>query len=182
VLDALAVPSQLSRGALLLLGVALLVAGRRLFWLGVGALGFLAGLAAAERLAPELPAGTTLLVALAAGVVGLVLAVVVQKVAVGLAGFLLGVIVLVRVLPVVGLDLGRWQWLLLAAGGLLAAFAALAIFEVALTVLTAGVGAALVAEALPLSGALAPLLLLVLWGVGVAVQLGRGGGGTRAKP
>ena len=183
VLDAIAVPTQLSRGAALVLGIALLVAGRRLFWLGVGVLGFLAGLSAAERIAPDLSRGTALLVALAAGVIGLVLAVVVQKVAVGLAGFLLGVVVLGRLLPVAGIELGRWEWLVLVAGGLLAAWAALALFGVALAVLSAGVGATLVVEALPpFSGALAPLVLIGLWVVGVAVQLGRGGGRATTKP
>jgi hypothetical protein len=174
VLDALTVSPPLSRGVLLVLGIALLVAGRRLFWLGVGALGFLAGLSVMERLAPELSRGAALMVALGAGLVGLALALLVQKAAVALAGFLLGVVVLARLLPLTGLELGGWAGLVVAAGGLVAAFAALALFGVALTVLTAGAGAALVAESVPLPGAFAPLLLLVLWAVGVAVQLGRG--------
>ena len=173
-LEALPTPPTLSQGALLLLGIALLIAGRRLFWLAVGALGFLAGLALLERLAPQLSRGAMLVTALVAGLVGILLAVAVQKVAVALAGFLLGVVLAARLLPLAGIDAGRWQWAVVAAIGLLAAFAALALFGVALVVLTAGAGAALVAEALPLPPALAPLLLLVLWAVGAAVQLGRG--------
>jgi hypothetical protein len=174
VLDALPTSPVLSSGALLLLGVALLVAGRRLFWLAVGALGFVAGLAAVERLAPDLSRGAALLVALAAGLAGLVLAIVVQKAAVALAGFLLGVVLMTRLLPPLGLDLGPWQWVVVAAGGLLAAFAALALFGVALGLLTAGAGAALVVEGLPLSATVAPVVLVVLWAVGAAIQLGRG--------
>lgn len=173
-LETLPTPPTLSQGALLLLGIALLVAGRRLFWLAVGALGFLAGLSLLERLAPQLSRGTMLVVALVAGLVGVLLAVAVQKAAVALAGFLLGVVLAARLLPLAGIDAGRWQWALVAAIGLLAAFAALALFGVALVVLTAGAGAALVAEALPLPPAVAPLLLLALWAVGAAVQLGRG--------
>ena len=166
--------TALSQVALLLLGIALLVAGRRLFWLGVGALGFLAGLALLERLAPQLSRATMLVAALVAGLVGVVLAVAVQKAAVALSGFLLGVVLAARLLPLSGVDAGRWQWALVAAIGLLAAVAALALFGVALVVLTAGIGAALVSEALPLPPAVAPLLLLALWAVGAAVQLGRG--------
>ena len=173
-LEALPTPPTLSQGALLLLGIALLIAGRRLFWLAVGALGFLAGLALLERLAPQLSRGAMLVTALVAGLVGILLAVAVQKAAVALAGFLLGVVLAARLLPLAGIDAGRWQWAVVAAIGLLAAFAALALFGVALVVLTAGAGAALVAEALPLSPAVAPLLFLVLWAIGAAVQLGRG--------
>ena len=171
--DALSTPAALSQGALLVLGAALLIAGRRLFWLAVGALGFVAGLALLERLAPGLSRGATLVAALVAGLVGIVLAVAVQKVSVALAGFLLGVVLASRLLPLAGLDAGRWQWALVAGVGLLGAFAALSLFGVALAVLTAGAGAALVVEGLPLPPRLAPLLLLALWAVGAGVQLAR---------
>lgn len=174
-LDLPPTPPALSQGALLLLGAALLLAGRRLFWLAVGALGFFVGLALLERLAPELSRGAALVAALVAGAAGIVLALVVQKAAVALAGFLLAVVLAARLLPLAGVDLGAWQWALVAAIGLLGAFAGLALFGAALAVLTAGAGAALVVEALPLPAAVAPLVLLALWTVGAAVQLGRGG-------
>jgi hypothetical protein len=170
-LELLPLEPSVSRGVLLVVGVALLAAGRRLFWLAVAALGFLAGLWAIERWAGDLPQGTALVVALAAGVVGLVLALLVQKVGVALAGFLVGVVVLARLLPALGVDVGAWQGLLIAAGGLLAAFLALAAFGLALTVLTAGAGAALVVESVAPPVRVAPLLLAALWAVGIAVQL-----------
>jgi hypothetical protein len=160
-----------ARAVLLVLGVALLAAGRRLFWLAVAALGFLAGLWLIEGWATELPRGTALVVALAAGLVGLLLALLVQKAAVVLGGFLLGVVVFARLLPALGVDAGRWQGVLIAAGGLLVAVLALALFGVALTLLTAGAGASLVVESVGPPVGLAPLLLVALWAVGALVQL-----------
>lgn len=172
-LELLPLSPPLARALLALLGVALLAAGRRLFWLAVAALGFTAGLWAAQRWAGDAGQGATLAIAVAAGIVGLVLALVVQKAAVALGGFLLGVMLLARVLPAAGIDAGAWQGLLLAAGGVVAAFLALAAFGIALSLLTAGAGAALLVESLAPPPWLAPLLLVALWATGALVQLRR---------
>jgi hypothetical protein len=163
-----------ARAVLAVLGVALIAAGRRLFWLAVAALGFVAGLYAIERWAPQLPRTTELVVALAAGILGLILALVVQKAAVALAGFLLGVIVLTRLLPLTGLDPGAWTPLVLAVGGVLCAVLALAAFGLALSVVTAGAGAALLVDALAPPAQIGAILLVVLWVIGVLLQNRRG--------
>ena len=158
------------RGALLVVGLLLLVAGRKLFWLALAALGFVAGWQLMERLGPDLPRTALLVVAVAMGVIGLVLAIVVQKVAVGLAGFLLGAVIAVRLLPLLGLELGAWQGLVVAAVGIVGAVVALALFGLALEVLTAGAGASLLVEAFRAPAAWSMLLLVVLWVVGVLLQ------------
>jgi hypothetical protein len=74
----------------ILLGIILLVAGRRLFWLFVAAVGFLYGL----NFAPMIFNGGSelmyLAVALGCGIVGALLGVFAQKIAVAIAGGLLG--------------------------------------------------------------------------------------------
>ena len=107
-----------SRAGLVVVGLALLVVGRRLFWLAVGALGFVAGYRAVESWGTALPPAASFIVAVAVGVIGMVLALVVQKVAVALAGFFLGVVVVSQVLPALGLALGDGNVLVIAAGGL----------------------------------------------------------------
>jgi hypothetical protein len=73
----------------LLAGIALLLAGRRLFWLFVGVVGFFAGLRfALQVLGPR--ADLRWIVALAAGLLGIVLAIALQRLAVALAGFFVG--------------------------------------------------------------------------------------------
>jgi hypothetical protein len=159
-----------SRLLLAIAGIALLVAGRRLFWLAVGLLGFIAGYQAMERWGSGLPHSAAFVVAIAVGVIGMILAVVVQRVAVALAGFLLGVVLATFLLPLTGLALGPWHGLVVAAAGLLMAFVALGIFSLALVVLTAGAGAAMLAEAIAAPPPWGVPLLVVLWVIGVVVQ------------
>jgi len=159
-----------SRLLLAIAGIALLVAGRRLFWLAVGLLGFIAGYQAMERWGSGLPHSAAFVVAVAVGVIGMILAVVVQRVAVALAGFLLGVVLATFLLPLTGLVLGPWHGLVVAAAGLLMAFVALGLFSLALVVLTAGAGAAMLAEAIAAPPPWGVPLLVVLWVIGVVVQ------------
>src|SRR5437899_13002825 len=74
----------------LLVGLVLLVYGRRLYWLFVAGIGFLTGLALGPRLLVGQPEGMILLVALILALIGALLAVVAQKFVVGLIGFLAG--------------------------------------------------------------------------------------------
>ena len=74
----------------LVVGVAMLFLGRKLFWLLVGVIGFLIGLMVATDLFQAQPEWIILLVALVGGVIGALLALFVQNIAVAAAGFLLG--------------------------------------------------------------------------------------------
>jgi hypothetical protein len=159
-----------SRLVLAIVGIALLVAGRRLFWLAVGMLGFIAGYQAMERWGSGLPHTAAFVVAIAVGVIGMILAVIVQRVAVALAGFFLGVVVTTYLLPLTGLELGHWNALVVAAGGLLMAFVALGLFSLALVVLTAGAGAAMLSEAIAAPPPWGVALLVVLWVIGIVIQ------------
>ncbi len=164
-------PETPTRLVLALVGLALLVAGRRLFWLAVGVLGFIAGYQAMERWGSGLPPLATIVVAIAVGIVGLVLAIVVQKVAVALAGFFLGVVLASLLLPALGLGLSAAaSGLVVFAAGLVMAFVALGVFSLALVVLTAGAGAALLVQAIAPPDPWGLALLAVLWVVGVVVQ------------
>src|SRR5439155_24821137 len=72
----------------IVLGVLLLVAGRRLYWLFVGAVGFLIGMRIAERFFPQEGSWQYLLIVVLAGLAGVLLAMVIQRIAVLLAGAL----------------------------------------------------------------------------------------------
>src|SRR5262249_38897587 len=73
-----------------LVGAVLLVLGRRLFWLFVGLVGFFTVYRLSLETLHVHPFGVRLFLALAAGLFGVLLAIFVQRVAVGLAGFLVG--------------------------------------------------------------------------------------------
>src|SRR3974377_1590177 len=72
----------------ILVGAAILLLGRKLFWLFVGAMGFVLGAEIATQVTHE-PV-LILLVAIGLGILGALLAVLFQKVAVGLVGFFAG--------------------------------------------------------------------------------------------
>src|SRR5438477_12001630 len=73
-----------------LMGCALLFFGRRLFWLFVAALGFAIGLQLAPYLSQNPPLWLSLLLSIGLGLLGALLAVMLQKLAIAIAGFLVG--------------------------------------------------------------------------------------------
>jgi len=154
---------------LIVAGAALLLAGRRLFWLFVGLVGFLTVF---RWLAPHgIHANFRLLAALAAGVLGVLLAIFIQKVAVALAGFFAGGWAIAQLLglhlqPARGIDL-----VLFVAAGVLAAILAVQLFDVALVILSSLAGASLLVDVLHPERGMRWIATLVLIGIGVAVQL-----------
>jgi hypothetical protein len=157
---------------LLLAGAALLLAGRRLFWLFVGVVGFLVGYRVALQILGPHVQGTHWLIAVAAGLLGIVLALALQRMAVALAGFFVGGY---AATVLFGLDLTKADLtalLLFVVAGVIAAVLALRLFEGALIILSALAGASLVTEGLHLRHGTGSLLLVILALVGMAVQAG----------
>jgi hypothetical protein len=163
----------------LALGVVLVVVGRRLFWLLVGTLGFLFAFTLFQRLFPgSEPLHWAL--AVSAGILGAVLAVFAQRLAVGAAGMLFGGYATLWALEHYGVELGNWELVAVAGGGVVAAALALAVLETALVVLSSILGAALVVGASRIEDLPAVILFAVLVVVGVAVQT-RSQGPIRAR-
>ena len=73
-----------------LVGLLLLVLGRRLYWLFVAGVGFLYGLKLAPLLMPEQSETVIVIVALVLALVGALVAVVATKVVLGVIGFVAG--------------------------------------------------------------------------------------------
>src|SRR3954471_19197593 len=73
-----------------LLGAVILFFGRKLFWLCVAAVGFAAGVELAPHLVQQPSPLLALTLALVLGFIGALLALFVQKIAVGIAGFISG--------------------------------------------------------------------------------------------
>src|ERR1700757_4767152 len=72
------------------IGLIVLLFGRKLFWLCVAAIGFAAGVTLAAHVANEPSALLQLSFAILLGFIGALLALFLQKLAIGLAGFLAG--------------------------------------------------------------------------------------------
>lgn len=163
-----------NRLLILAFGLLLLLAGRRIFWLVLGVLGFLFGFDFATQVLGLDSRGLGLLIAALAGAVGVVVAVFIQKLAVGLAGFFIGGYLTLTLLGADVASLAVPDLVAFLAGGILAAFLAVWLFEAALILLSSVAGAALMTGTVDLDPGAAGLGFFLLVVVGLAVQAGIG--------
>jgi hypothetical protein len=156
----------------LLVGLGLLTLGRQLFWLFVGAVGFILGINVATTFFSDQPEWVILLIALLAGVVGAVLALVLQQVAVIIAGFIAGGIIAVDLLRLLELQNDIALWIPFIVGGLIGAILVAALFDWALIILSSLSGAALIVETelFDLRTPLNFVVLVVLVTLGIVIQ------------
>jgi hypothetical protein len=158
-----------------LIGIVLLLVGRKLFWFFVAAMGFVVAMDLMMRLFPGPEAGAVTLVALVAGlvagVIGALLAIFLQRASVGIAGFLAGGYIVLSLLDVFGLgEMTILAWVLAFVGAVVGLVLALALLEWALIVLSSLSGAGLIAQSIDLSRPLAALVFVVALVVGIVVQ------------
>jgi hypothetical protein len=158
----------------IVLGGVLLVLGRKLFWLFVAGVGFAVGMFVTPLLLPDAPQGVTLAAAIALAVLGALLAITVQKIAIGLVGFIAGGLIANWLLQALALDLGAVQWLIFIGGGILGALLLATLFDWGLILLSSLVGANLVVSGvgglIGLPENLLPIIFLVVFGLGVLIQ------------
>jgi hypothetical protein len=124
----------------IILGGALLVAGRKLFWLFVGVAGFIAGMQLATQYwqGPELLA---IVFGLVVGVIFAVLAIFLQGVAIAVAGFLAGGYILTVLAGMLGLNQDAFSWIVYLIGGVIGALLVIVLFDWAIITLSSLAGA-----------------------------------------
>jgi hypothetical protein len=152
------------------LGLALLGLGRKLFWLFVGVGGFLFGANLAAQYLSNRPDWMVLVVALVVGIVGAVAAMFLQRLAVGVAGFIAGGSVLVELVELLGFDPGGLTWLYFLLGGIIGGLLMALLFDYALIGLSSLVGATMVVEAFPVDPTFRWLAWLALLVGGILTQ------------
>lgn len=152
------------------IGAAILLFGRKLFWLFVAALGFAVGIEIAAYFMREPPIWMTLLVALVLGVLGALLAILLQKLAIAVAGFIAGGRIAWALAAAFWVEHAHYRGITFVIGGILGALLLLALFDWVLILLSSIEGAHLVANGivLPEKGAL--ILFIALAVIGVVVQ------------
>jgi hypothetical protein len=150
----------------ILAGLVLLLFGRRLFWFFVAAAGFAAGIFLARDQFQVHSEALLLAIALIAGVVGALLSVLLQKVAVALAGFAAGGYLGAILLE--AFNASKFSWAGFLIGGICGALLLLVIFDWALIALSALLGASMLVEAAPKEWS--ALLFFAAFAVGVIVQ------------
>ncbi|MBN2001061.1 DUF4203 domain-containing protein [candidate division KSB1 bacterium] len=153
----------------LIVGIALLLAGRKLFWLFVGCVGFLAGATYIPELLPGLESQTQIFLSLGAGIAGALIAIFVKKFAIGMAGFLGGVYIALSFLNVISLP-GIPEWIIIIIAGVLGAIVMYALFDLALIVLSSVTGAILITTEMPVSQKSSTVIFLFLVLFGIVTQ------------
>jgi len=154
----------------ILLGVALLFLGRKLFWLFVAVVGFVVGTSLASQFLQGQSETFILVIGLLGGVIGALLAIFMQRLAVAAAGFVAGGYLMVTVLGWLGMGSQGVTWLPFLIGGVIGALLVAMMFDWALIFLSSLVGAELVVNGLGARPSISLLLLVVLLVVGMVVQ------------
>jgi hypothetical protein len=160
----------------ILVGGLLLILGRKLFWIFVGAIGFLFGFNLASQYLSAQPDWVILLVAVLAGIIGAGLAVFVQRAAVVVAGFLAGGYLTLQLLAQLGIGAqpapGDFAWLPFIVGGIVGALLLSVLFDWALIFLSSLAGANLITQAVNPDANVFTLIFVGLLLIGVLVQAG----------
>ncbi len=129
----------------LIIGAALLLLGRRLYWLFVGGMGFALGLSLGQNVLRGQPEMTILIFALVVGVIGAVIAIAASNFAIKLAGFIGGAVVALALLRLFGIDVSNLIWIVAAVvGGLIGLGLMGAVVDWALIILSSIAGANLI--------------------------------------
>ena len=153
----------------ILIGIGLLLFGRRAFWLFIAGAGFVAGLSLANQFL-QWPESISVIIGIGIGLLAALLAVFVQRFAINLAGFLVGGYIALQALPMLNLE-GSWStWLAFIVGGIIGVILVGMFLDWALISLSSIAGASLVSEALNLSNAIAPVVFFILIIIGVTFQ------------
>ena len=152
------------------IGVAILLFGRKLFWLFVAAVGFALGIEIAPHLVHQPSPALALTFALVLGLAGALIAFLLQKLAIGIVGFLAGARLAIALASAFLVNHERYDIVTFIIGGILGAILLLALFDWALILFSSIEGAHLIQSAIPLPPTGTTILLVALVVVGIAVQ------------
>jgi Domain of unknown function (DUF4203) len=153
-----------------LIGIAILFFGRKLFWLTVAAVGFAVGVEIAPLLVNEPSSLLALLIALVLGVLGALLALFLQKVAIAVLGFFAGGKLATAIAAAFFVHYAQYSTIIFVIGGIIGAILLLAVFGWALIVVSSFIGAYLIQSAIVLPPTGSTLVFIGLAIVGIFVQ------------
>jgi hypothetical protein len=153
-------------------GLALLTLGRRLFWLFVGLIGFAVGIALAGQVFPSQSDLTQIIIALVLGILGALLAVTLQRIAMAAAGFLGSgylAFMLFENLNIIQSDLVLFGLVLL--GALIGASLIGKLFDTGLILLSSLIGAMLIIQSFEFPPTITLFGFVIISLIGILIQL-----------
>jgi hypothetical protein len=153
-----------------LIGAVILFFGRKLFWLCVAAVGFAAGVEIAPHLAHEPSPLLALTIALVFGLIGALLALFLQKIAIAVLGFLAGGKLAGAIAAAFFVHYAQYSTIVFVIGGIIGAILLLVLFDWALIVLSSLIGAHLIQSAIVLPSSGSTIIFIGLAVLGIIVQ------------
>lgn len=154
----------------MLIGLVLLSAGRRLFWLFVACVGFASGYHYAQQVWAIHSPAPVLILSIAAGAVGAIIAIFFQKAAIVIAGFAAGGYIVLSLFDQFSGLPAQMLWLPYIIGGLIGAIILFFVFDWALIFLSTLTGATLIVKMVAFNPWIEIALFLALAIAGVALQ------------
>lgn len=155
----------------ILVGLAVLFFGRRLFWLFVGSIGFIVGFEIANDMLQGQSPWLILIIAIVVGVLGAILSIFLQRIVIGIAGFFAGAYFLSALATAQFHQTSESaHWIAFIIGGIIGAMLTMLLLNPALIVLSSLAGATAVAQNVPLNPSQQALLFFVLLILGIIVQ------------
>jgi len=153
-----------------LLGITLLLAGRKLFWLFIGAVGFITGI----QLTASIWQGSEWLLLVIGAIVGVIfaaLATFLQSLAIGVAGFLSGGYALTILVDMVGVGAGIMPiWVIYTIGGFIGIVLVSLLFDWAIITLSSLAGASLIVRRVFSQSDSVQLIFIALFLLGIIIQ------------
>jgi Domain of unknown function (DUF4203) len=153
-----------------LIGVVILLFGRKLFWLCVAAVGFAAGVEIAPHVVHEPSPLMALIIALVLGLIGALLALFLQKIAIAVLGFLAGGKLAGAIAAAFLVHYAQYSAIIFVVGGIIGAILLLVLFDWALIIVSSLIGAHLIQSAITLPASGATILFIGLAVIGILVQ------------
>src|SRR5205809_1526921 len=153
-----------------LIGAVILFFGRKLFWLCVAAVGFAAGVEIAPHLIQEPSPLLALTVALVLGLIGALLALFLQKIAIAVLGFLAGGKLAGAIAAAFLVQYAQHSTIIFLAGGIVGAILLLVLFDWALIVVSSLIGAHLIQSTIVLPPSGSTILFIGLAILGILIQ------------
>jgi hypothetical protein len=153
-----------------LIGIVILFFGRKLFWLCVAAVGFAAGVEIAPHLVNQPSPLLALTVALVLGLIGALLALFLQKIAIAVLGFLAGGKLAGAIAAAFLVQYAHYSTVIFLVGGVVGAILLLVVFDWALIVVSSLIGAHLIQSTIVLPPSGSTIVFIALAIIGMLVQ------------
>lgn len=153
-----------------LIGGALVLLGRKLYWLFIAVLGFVLGFTLSGLFFPDLSELLMIFIGLLAGALGALAAIFLNQLAITLAGFLGGGLIAVQLLAFLGLDNSGFSWAPFIIGGIIGTILAAIFFDWILIIFSSLIGTFVIASAWDNLTLGLEVFLLILFVIGLAIQ------------